>query len=76
MDMKAETAFAFMLLHHKKKGMEKMHTLEKEVKRLEMQIGQLVSIIANLNDRLNRLEDSERKKKIRSIRKIQLAERI
>lgn len=53
-----------------------MHTLEKEVKRLEMQIGQLVSIIANLNDRLNRLEDSERKKKIRSIRKIQLAERI
>ncbi|MFC5589145.1 hypothetical protein ACFPRA_09620 [Sporosarcina soli] len=53
-----------------------MHTLDKEVKRLEMQIGQLVSIIANLNDRLNRLEDSERKNKIRSIRKIQLAERI
>lgn len=53
-----------------------MHTVEKEVKRLEMQIGQLVTIIANLNDRLNRLEDSERKQKIRSIRKIQLAERL
>ncbi|MCG7337362.1 hypothetical protein MHZ95_19060 [Sporosarcina sp. ACRSM] len=53
-----------------------MQTVEKEVKRLEMQIGQLVTIIANLNDRLNRLEDSERKQKIRSIRKIQLAERL
>lgn len=53
-----------------------MNTVEKDVKRLEMQIGQLVSIIANLNDRLNRLEDNERKKKIRSIHKIPLAERV
>lgn len=53
-----------------------MKTLEKEVKRLELQIGQLVSIIANINGRLNRLEDIERKRKMRALRKIQLAERV
>ena len=53
-----------------------MNTLEKDVKRMEMQIGQLISIIANLNDRLNQIEDIEREKKIRTIRKIALADHV
>ena len=40
-----------------------MTAIEKDVKRMEMQIEQLISIIANQNHRLNRIEDLERKKK-------------
>lgn len=40
-----------------------MSTLDKDVKRMELQIVQLVSIVANLNERLNRFEEMERKKK-------------
>ena len=43
-----------------------MTTIEKDVKRMEMQIEQLISIVANQNNRLNRIEDLERKKKIRN----------
>ena len=53
-----------------------MSTLEKDVRRLEMQIGQLITIVANQNDRLNRFEERERKKKIRAIHNIPFAERV
>lgn len=53
-----------------------MTTIEKDVKRLEMQIEQLISIVANQNNRLNRLEDIERKKKFGPVHIIPLAERV
>ena len=59
-----------------RKGMGQLNTLEKDVERMEMQIGQLITIIANLNDRLNHIEDNEREKKIRTIRKIALADHL
>lgn len=34
-----------------------MGYLEKEVLRMELQIGELIRIVANLNERLNELED-------------------
>jgi len=51
-----------------------MTSLEKDVKRLELQIGQLISIVANQNERLNRFEEAERKKRIIAIHRIPLAE--
>lgn len=51
-----------------------MISLEKDVKRLELQIGQLISIVANQNERLNRFEEIERKKRIVAIHRIPLAE--
>ena len=59
-----------------RKGMGQLNTLEKDVERMEMQIGQLITIIANLNDRLNHMEYNEREKKIRRIRKIALADHL
>jgi hypothetical protein len=53
-----------------------MSTLEKDVKRMELQIGQLVRIVANQNERLNRFEEIERKRRIMAIHKIPLAERV
>lgn len=53
-----------------------MSTLEKDVKRMELQMGQLISIVANLNERLNRFEDLERKKKIVAMHRRPLAERV
>ncbi|WP_342508510.1 hypothetical protein [Sporosarcina sp. FSL K6-2383] len=53
-----------------------MHTLEKDVKRMELQIGQLISIVAYQNERLNRFEEVERKKRIAIIQRIPLAERV
>ena len=53
-----------------------MTTIEKDVKRMEMQIEQLISIVANQNNRLNRIEDQERKKKFRTVHIIPLAERV
>lgn len=53
-----------------------MGTIEKEVLRLEMQIEQLIHIIANLNERLGRLEDARRRNKIAEVHKIPLARRI
>ncbi len=53
-----------------------MNTLEKDVKRMELQIGQLISIVANQNDRLNRFEDIERKKRIKAVHKVTHAERV
>lgn len=53
-----------------------MNTLEKDVKRMELQIGQLISIVANLNERLNRFEEIERKKRIIAMHKRPLAERV
>ncbi|NYF23519.1 TolA-binding protein [Sporosarcina sp. JAI121] len=50
-------------------------TLEKDIKRMEIQIEQLISIIANQNSRLNRIEDVERQKRLKNIRMIPLAER-
>ncbi|WP_179390798.1 hypothetical protein [Sporosarcina sp. JAI121] len=52
-----------------------MGTLEKDIKRMEIQIEQLISIIANQNSRLNRIEDVERQKRLKNIRMIPLAER-
>jgi hypothetical protein len=60
----------------KRKGMGQLNTLTKDVERMEMQIGQLITIIANLNDRINHIEDNEREKKIRTIRKIALADHL
>jgi hypothetical protein len=53
-----------------------MSTLEKDIKRLELQIGQLISIVANQNERINRFEEIERKKRILAIYKTPLAGRI
>ncbi|MEK5039924.1 hypothetical protein [Sporosarcina sp. FSL K6-3457] len=53
-----------------------MSTLDKDVKRMELQIVQLVSIVANLNERLNRFEEMERKKKIIALHKRPIAERV
>jgi hypothetical protein len=53
-----------------------MTPLEKDVKRMEMQIEQLISIVANQNNRLNRIEDLERKDKFRTVHIIPLAEHV
>jgi hypothetical protein len=53
-----------------------MSTLEKDVKRLELQIGQLISIVAHQNERLNQFEEVERKKRIKAMHKIPFAERV
>lgn len=79
MDKEAETAFAsdvHFTSRIERKGMGQLNILEKDVERMEMQIGQLITIIANLNDRLNHIEDNEREKKIRTIRKIALADHL
>ncbi|MFJ7934334.1 hypothetical protein [Sporosarcina sp. NPDC096371] len=53
-----------------------MSTLEKDVKRMELQIEQLISIVANQNERLNQFEEIERKKRRVAIHQIPLAERV
>ncbi|WP_318618188.1 hypothetical protein [Sporosarcina sp. YIM B06819] len=53
-----------------------MNSLEKDIKRMELQIGQLINIVANQNERLNRFEDNERKKKIIALHNRPLAERV
>ncbi|MBO0589232.1 hypothetical protein [Sporosarcina sp. E16_8] len=53
-----------------------MITIEKDVKRMEMQIEQLISIIANQNNRLNRIEDLERKRKFGTVHIIPFADRV
>lgn len=53
-----------------------MTILEKDVKRMELQIEQLISIVANQNKRLNRIEDLERKRKFGTVHCIPLAERV
>lgn len=40
-----------------------MHKLQQDIIRMELQIGQLIHITANLNERLNRLEQAESHKK-------------
>ncbi len=62
--------------NHNRREHETMQTLEKDVKRMELQIGQLISIVANQNERLNRVEEMERRKRITSIQRIPLAERM
>ncbi len=51
-----------------------MTSLEENVKRLELQIGQLISIVANQNERLNRFEEAERKKRKIAMQRIRYAE--
>ena len=41
---------------------------------MEMQIEQLISIVANQNKRLNRIEDGDRKNRLVTIRKIPYAD--
>ncbi len=53
-----------------------MSTLEKDVRRMEAQIEQLISIIANQNNRLNRIEDQERKKSFKTVHSIPVAEHV
>ena len=48
---------------------------DRDVKRLELQIGQLISIVANQNKRLNRIEDIERKRNFGNVHIIPFAER-
>ncbi|MBE1555680.1 hypothetical protein [Sporosarcina limicola] len=52
-----------------------MTTFEKDINRMEVQIGQLIRIVANLNDRLNRFEDTERKKRMKAMHKMSNADR-
>ncbi|BAQ09935.1 hypothetical protein OXB_1464 [Bacillus sp. OxB-1] len=52
-----------------------MRTIEKEVLRMELQIGQLINIIANLNERIGHLEDDRRKGRTATVHKIPLARR-
>ena len=64
---RAETASAStgsIQADYERRGVRNMNTIEKDVKRMEMQIEQLISIVANQNNRLNRIEDMERKKKL------------
>jgi len=61
---------------YEEKGVWNMTTIKKDVKRMEMQIEQLISIVANQNNRLNRIEDLERKKKFGTVHSIPLAERV
>lgn len=58
-----------------KERMYPMRTLEKEVIRMELQIGQLIHIIANLNERIGHLEDERRKNRTAQVHKIPLARR-
>lgn len=44
------------------KGVLEMGYLEKEVIRMELQIGELIRIVANLNERLKELEDTKSRK--------------
>lgn len=54
-----------------------MRILEKDVKRMELQIEQLIRIVASLNDRLNRFEEIERKKRMMGMyNKVSHAERV
>ena len=53
-----------------------MTPLEEDVKRLELQIGQLITIVANQNERLNRFEETERKKRIVAMQRIPFAEHV
>lgn len=40
-----------------KKGVVKMDQLNREILRMELQISELIRIVANLNERLKKLED-------------------
>lgn len=53
-----------------------MTTIENDMKRMEMQIEQLISIVADQNNRLNRIEDLERKRKFGTVHIIPLEERL
>lgn len=61
---------------YEEKGVWNMTTIKKDMKRMEMQIEQLIRIVANQNNRLNRIEDLERKKKFGTVHIIPLAERV
>ena len=56
--------------------MAEMSLLEKDVIRMELQIGQLIRIVANQNERLNRLEETEKTQKVMAIHKRPLTERV
>ena len=56
--------------------MAEMSLLEKDVIRMELQIGQLIRIVANQNERLNRLEETEKKGKVMAMHKRPLTERV
>ncbi|WP_342513144.1 hypothetical protein MKY34_21505 [Sporosarcina sp. FSL K6-1522] len=53
-----------------------MSLLEKDVIRMELQIGQLIRIVANQNERLNRLEETEKKKRVTAMHKRPLTEHV
>lgn len=53
-----------------------MITLKKDVNRLELQIGQLITIVANQNERLTRFEEIERKRRMIAVQKIPLANQL
>lgn len=65
----------FVQAENKGREVWNVDTLENDIKRMEIQIEQLISIIANQNSRLNRIEDVERQKRLKNIRMIPLAER-
>ncbi len=53
-----------------------MTTDEKEMNRLEMQIEQLITIVANLNDRLLKIEELERMRQRHGFRTTTIAREI
>lgn len=53
-----------------------MKPIEKQIERIELQIEQLITIVANLNRRINRLEENEQKRKIQALHTIPIAKRM
>ena len=51
-----------------------MTKVEKEVVRMELQISELIRVVANLNERLKRMEDKNKSNEI--IRKVPIAQKI
>lgn len=42
-----------------------MSDVKQEVLRMELQVGELIRIVANMNERLNKIEDKEKRKQTR-----------
>ncbi|GEN81761.1 hypothetical protein SLU01_00730 [Sporosarcina luteola] len=53
-----------------------MENVERKIIRLELQVGELIRILAHLNERIKNIEEKERDGKIISIHKRQATHRI
>ena len=56
------------------KGMLVLTKIEKEVVRMELQISELIRVVANLNERLKRVEDKNKSNDV--VRKVPIAQKI